>query len=152
MSISRGWGPSLLTASWLNRPVMNGPGAWLWNGLQMPGILLQACQNAQLIRCIGRHRNGGNLKKKKPCGWEAKRENLEFSQLDTVLTFVTEWPSAVTKNPSQSALKKNPSPSPPSACLFIGHRLKPIFVVTTTPTQCPDLKPLPRRSPRLLSG
>lgn len=49
MSISRGWGPSLVTASWLNRRVMNGPGAWLWSGLQMPSILLQACQNTQLI-------------------------------------------------------------------------------------------------------
>ncbi len=96
-------GPCLVTASWLNRRVMNGPGAWLWNGLQMPGILLQACQNTQRICCIGKRERTNS------CRWKKRAEAWSFClkspQLDTALTFVTAWPSVLIKNPSQSTLK-----------------------------------------------
>lgn len=59
MSISRGWGPGLVTASWLNRQVMNGPKAWLWNGLQLLLVSADAQHSAvsvsehtTVIRCI----------------------------------------------------------------------------------------------------
>lgn len=85
-------GCGLVTANWLNRRVMNGPGAWLWNGLQMPGILLQACQNTQLICCIGRRRKSLEFLFEIAAAWHNWRLLLA-------------WPSALIKTPSRSALK-----------------------------------------------
>lgn len=155
MSISRGWGPGLVTASWLNRRVMNGPGAWLRNGLQMPGILLQTCQNSQLISCIGKHEK----KKKKVDRWKKERERETWvpvwnrRSLTQHWRLLLAWPSALIKNPSQSALKITFSSH---VCTFL-HRstsqsnLPGYHNSHSVPRPQTPPTPLPLSSPGLLS-
>lgn len=70
MSISRGWGLGLVTASWLNRRVMNGPGAWLWNGLQLLPLLVDdrhsaASMSKHTICCIKKCKKKKESERKK---------------------------------------------------------------------------------------
>lgn len=82
--------------------------------LWMPGVLLQSCQNTQAIYCIVDFRN----LPQKPAS-EGRSFGFSFwnpCSLTQLLTFVTTWPSALIRNPSQSALKIS---SLSSVCMFL---------------------------------
>lgn len=120
MTIGRGWWPHLVTASWLNKRVMNGTGAWLWNDLQLLLLSVDARCSAAIM---SKHTSDLLHRKlqKSPSKTSLWREELWFFflkslQLDTTLTFVTTWPSALIRNPSQSALKIS---SLSSVCMFL---------------------------------
>lgn len=120
MTIGRGWWPHLVTASWLNKRVMNGTGAWLWNDLQLLLLSVDARCSAAIM---SKHTSDLLHRKlqKSPSKTSLWREELWFFflkslQFDATLTFVTTWPSALIRNPSQSALKIS---SLSSVCMFL---------------------------------
>lgn len=149
MSISRGWGPGLLTASWLNSGVMNGPGAWLWNGLQLLLLSVDARHSAaSMSKCKSDLLHQKVTEKKKllkiqPLQMRKERESLKCLFQITAGCYSTDVSYYLTFCSHQKSISEcfETNIFPSSACFVIGQHLNPIVLVTTTPIRYPTFPP-----------